>query len=150
MSESIFKGLARRLPLCLAILASTLAASLVGARPAMAAGDSVVPVEGQRIAREICAECHTVDPGDFEEFDVVPSFARIAADPAVTEISLRIFLRTPHWSMPNIMLTPAETTEIVDYILSLKGKLLAPRAPAWDVEPDLQPNGEPESSGATQ
>ena len=30
-----------------------------------------------------------------------PSFSQIAAEPSATEMSLRVFLRTPHPTMPN-------------------------------------------------
>ncbi len=49
-----------------------------------------------------------------------PSFQEVADDPAVTEVSLRVFLRTPHDDMPDYMLTPSETDDVISYILSLK------------------------------
>jgi hypothetical protein len=34
-------------------------------------------------------------------------------------LSLRVFLRTPHATMPDLMLTPDETDDIISYILTL-------------------------------
>ena len=42
--------------------------------------------------------------------------------PATTEISLRAFLQTPHPTMPNLMLTPEETDDIIAYLLALKNR----------------------------
>ena len=40
--------------------------------------------------------------------------------PSTTELALKVFLRTSHPSMPNIVLTPEQTDNLVTYILSLK------------------------------
>jgi mono/diheme cytochrome c family protein len=83
-----------------------------------------------------CVECHAVAPGDREpsavailrpekldEFVIVetPAFQAAADDPAVTEVALRVFLQTPHANMPDLRLTPAQTDDVIAYILSLKG-----------------------------
>jgi len=44
----------------------------------------------------------------------------LAAEPSITEYSLRALLRSPHETMPQITLTPDEMDDIVGYILSLK------------------------------
>jgi hypothetical protein len=44
----------------------------------------------------------------------------VANNPARTELSLRVFLRTPHRNMPNLVLSTAETDNIIAYIHSLK------------------------------
>ncbi len=46
-----------------------------------------------------------------------PAFQDVADNPA---ISLRVFLRTPHETMPDLILTAAETDNVIAYILSLK------------------------------
>jgi hypothetical protein len=38
----------------------------------------------------------------------------------VTALSLRVYLQTPHATMPNIVLTPEETDDVISYILTLK------------------------------
>jgi hypothetical protein len=57
-----------------------------------------------------------VDPG------VGPSLLEVAEHPATTEMSLRAFLQTPHPTMPNLVLSPEETDDIIAYLLALKGE----------------------------
>jgi hypothetical protein len=49
-----------------------------------------------------------------------PTFERVAAEPGVTSAALDVALRTPHRTMPNIMLEGDELRDIVAYILSLR------------------------------
>ena len=42
--------------------------------------------------------------------------------PSTTELSLKVFLRSSHKSMPNFILQPEEADDIVAYILSLRRK----------------------------
>ena len=77
--------------------------------------------EGQRFAREVCAACHAVEKGDkMLSQEGAPPFQVVADDPAVSEISLRVFLRSPHENMPNLILSDEETDNVVSYILSLR------------------------------
>ena len=77
--------------------------------------------EGARIAQQWCANCHAVAPGQRPPTgDAVASFPAIAALPSTTEMSLRVFLQTPHASMPNFQLSRAETDAVIAYILALK------------------------------
>ena len=79
-------------------------------------------VAGAGLAREVCAECHLVAKGQLLDPAVGPSLFEVAAHPATTELSLRAFLQTPHPTMPNLMLTPDETDDVIAYLLSLKGE----------------------------
>jgi mono/diheme cytochrome c family protein len=79
------------------------------------------PAAGARLAREVCAVCHLVAEDQPSDPGIGPSLVEIAAHPATTELSLRAFLQTPHATMPNLMLTPEETDDIISYILTLKG-----------------------------
>ena len=77
--------------------------------------------EGQRIARQWCANCHMVSrdmppPAN----DVAPSFPALAAMSTTTETGLRVFLQTPHANMPNYQLSRGETDAVVAYLLSLR------------------------------
>ncbi len=77
--------------------------------------------DGYMFALEMCSECHVVAADqDKPATDAVPTFTAIAADPAVTEISLRAFLQTPHAEMPNFILSRIQTDNIISYILSLR------------------------------
>ena len=74
------------------------------------------------LALRWCSECHAVKPGRASTNPDSPPFPLLAADPSITELSLRVFLRTPHASMPNLMIRPAEMDELVAYFMSLKPK----------------------------
>jgi len=98
-----------------------LPAVLLAAIPALAQTYPGDPVAGANFARQVCAVCHFVESDDLGlSWSGAPAFQEVADDPAVTEVSLRVFLRTPHEDMPNFMLTPAETDDVISYILSLK------------------------------
>ncbi len=106
----------RRLPLLAAVVALLLAAG-----PAGAAEDGIDVARGQELARAWCSECHQVEPDRLiGPYSDVPSFTAVARQTSSTESAIRAFLATPHPNMPNLMLTPAETNEVVDYILSLR------------------------------
>jgi mono/diheme cytochrome c family protein len=77
---------------------------------------------GKRLAQGWCAACHLVTAEqETPEFSPAPPFIIVAETPGVTEFWLRAFLVSPHELMPNFVLTPEETDDIVAYILSLKG-----------------------------
>ena len=81
-------------------------------------GDAVA---GRELALGVCAECHFVAPEQIvEPMTEAPWFQDIADKPATTELGLRVFLQSPHLTMPNIMLTPQETDDVISYILSLR------------------------------
>lgn len=87
--------------------------------PLAAGAQSPLASEGGRIAARWCAGCHAITPGAPPPAgDAVPPFAAVAARPATTEMSLRVFLGTPHVSMPDYQLSRAETDALVAYILS--------------------------------
>jgi mono/diheme cytochrome c family protein len=101
------------------------AAALAGM--AMQAGMSAAqelpgdPAAGLEYARAICADCHDVE----REWDDLaafygPAFVDIAAMPSTTVMSLRVFLRTPHENMPNLILSEQDRDNVISYILSLK------------------------------
>jgi hypothetical protein len=49
-----------------------------------------------------------------------PSFPSIADVPSTTGVSLKVFLRSNHKNMPNLMLSQAESANVIAYILRLK------------------------------
>ena len=103
------------------LLAILLVQQFAAARSVLAEQMRGNPTEGLRFARELCAECHQVEPGEAARaFPAKKSFLDIAADPKMTALSLRVFLRTPHIEMPNFLLTEAQTDDVIAYILSLK------------------------------
>ena len=74
------------------------------------------PDAGERLAALNCAQCHgAVDaPGG------APAFATIASMPSTTADALNVFLQTPHATMPNLVLSPSDRSDLIAYILSLR------------------------------
>ena len=77
---------------------------------------------GRELAQGNCAGCHIVtsERGALHLPGVAPNFADIAQMPSTTRISLLAFLRSPHPTMPNLILSDRQANEVVAYILSLK------------------------------
>lgn len=77
--------------------------------------------EGRALARSVCAECHAIDDGFLASPDPgATPFEIVANMPEMTAMALAIWFRTPHPSMPNLILTDQETENIVAYIHSLR------------------------------
>jgi cytochrome c len=97
--------------------------SLVWAGTAAAQGLPGDAELGGKLARQVCAVCHIVSEDQLDDPDVgAPTFFEIVAHPSVTALSLRVFLQTPHATMPDLMLTPDETDDIISYMLTLKSR----------------------------
>ena len=80
-----------------------------------------VPAKGAQVARMVCAECHAVAPGDARSPNRnAPSFSTVAASGGMTSTALRVWLQTPHPTMPNIQLNAEDKSDVIAYILSLK------------------------------
>ncbi|MDQ2101712.1 c-type cytochrome [Azospirillum isscasi] len=81
---------------------------------------------GRQLTEEMCGECHrvsarqTAKPPAMEEDAQAPDLTERLADPGVTEMALRSYLRTSHPVMPNIRLTREETDDIVAYLMTMK------------------------------
>jgi mono/diheme cytochrome c family protein len=77
--------------------------------------------QGHALAIKVCADCHRVAKGHGVSKELsAPAFQAIADASSTTALSLRVFLRTPHRNMPNLMLRESETDDVIAYILSLK------------------------------
>ncbi len=97
--------------------AATLALLLAWLMPIAAHADAA---NGERLARQWCANCHVVD-GATSGTTVPqgpPTFRTIAGhlDPG----TLRAFLSHPHKPMPDLALTRAEIDDLIGYIETLK------------------------------
>ena len=99
---------------------------LAGLVPACAVEQADLLDEGRRIARESCAQCHLLDaagkPASPDQRMQGPAFAAVAAMPSTTSVAIKVFLKTPHANMPNIMLSEAEIDALAVYILSLRSR----------------------------
>lgn len=105
----------------LRLSAAALSGLLLGGTPAAAqeAGDAP---RGLRLAREVCSSCHAVEAREvLSPVSQAPTFDEVADRPGVTGMGLTAFLRTPHRTMPDLILKPGEIDDIVAHILGLKG-----------------------------
>jgi mono/diheme cytochrome c family protein len=75
---------------------------------------------GRQVAIELCSSCHRVTEGQPLPRQDVASFVGIANLPSTTALSLRVFLRSNHKGMPNLIVSESDTDNLIDYILSLK------------------------------
>lgn len=82
------------------------------------------PSVGRHLAETVCSTCHQIsatasNPGPKSG---APSFVDISKMPAMSELAIKVFLRTPHPTMPNFILSPEEIDSVTAYILSLARK----------------------------
>ena len=79
--------------------------------------------QGQVLAETVCAECHAVKPGALRSpFGHAPTFETIAQTPGMTPTAIRVWLRSAHREMPNIMLAPEEVDNVIAYLQTLKAR----------------------------
>jgi mono/diheme cytochrome c family protein len=105
------------------------AAAIMAAQfPALAEPIQGDPVSGREIATKQCSSCHLVLPRLFSgrkdpssaDKDGAPSFQSVADLPSTTGLSLNVFLHSNHKNMPNMVLSHADSDDLIAYILSLK------------------------------
>lgn len=95
---------------CTAILASPAAAQEIGEA-----------VQGRTHVEQVCAECHAVLPGDTDSPDPKATPLEVVAKtPGMTATALFVHLQTSHPTMPNFIIDPEDSRNIVAYVLSLK------------------------------
>ena len=75
---------------------------------------------GHRLAEAWCKDCHAIEARTQGAAVAAPDFTAIANRPSTTALSLKVFLKTSHPSMPNLVIAPDEADNLVNYILSLK------------------------------
>ena len=79
--------------------------------------------KGATLAQTVCAECHAVAKGESRSPNTkAPAFPNVAGTRGMTEMALRVWLQSPHPTMPNLMLAEDEKDDVIAYILSLKQK----------------------------
>jgi len=111
---------------CATGLRGWIAGALVTALSASCAlADTVPPGTGDgsvghRLASEWCRGCHAIEPSAVNTGKPAPDFVAVANLPSTTELSLKVFLRSNHKSMPNFIIRSNDINDIVAYILSLK------------------------------
>lgn len=91
---------------------------LIGVHEPARAADGAA--EGHRLAEAWCETCHAIEPHAVGLSDRAPSFAAVADRHGTTALSLKVFLKTSHHNMPNLVISPEQADALADYILSLK------------------------------
>jgi mono/diheme cytochrome c family protein len=102
----------------IAALAVLLFVRLHNASGATLPSDSVSA--GHRLAEAWCKDCHAIEAATVGTRGGPPDFVAIANRPSTTALSLRVFFKTSHRRMPNLILAPEQAEDLANYILSLK------------------------------
>ncbi|WP_298880655.1 cytochrome c [uncultured Bradyrhizobium sp.] len=114
-SVRIYIGLAVLIALSILFLVSVVHTAAGATRPSLRRA-----AEGHRLAQAWCQSCHAVDPDMSGFFDLAPSFQAVADRNGTTALSLKVFWRTSHQDMPNLVIAPDQADMLSEYILSLK------------------------------
>jgi mono/diheme cytochrome c family protein len=108
----------RRGGLALALVLPFGLSAVAGAK-AQDVGD---PVAGRQLAMAWCANCHAFTGNTQTMVTGAPSFSAIAANHAITPLSLRAFLQTTHDRMPDLQLSNNEMDDLIAFVLSSREK----------------------------
>lgn len=115
----MLKRRTRAIPLAVALLVLATTADLTSTTlHAEEFGDAD---RGRDFAEKTCSECHAVrkENGISPRVEA-PPFKAIADLPSTTRMALTVWFRSPHPTMPNLVLSAEETDNVIAYILSLK------------------------------
>src|SRR5262245_36737209 len=97
-----------------------IAAALLAIGP-VRAQEFAQPSRGLALAQQVCSACHAIDRRQAQSPNpAAPRFETIANVPGMTAMALTVALRTPHRTMPNLILETNEINNVAAYILSLK------------------------------
>ena len=75
---------------------------------------------GHRLAEAWCKDCHAIEPITAGARGRGPDFVAIANRASTTALSLKVFMKTSHHRMPNLIIAPEQADDLANYILSLK------------------------------
>ena len=95
------------------------AAALVMLLPLAVRAQDADPTLGRRLVQADCSRCHSTQTGVPSTDPGAPNMAEVARMSSATDLSLRVFLRSPHRSMPDRVLSDEEITSVIAYIRSL-------------------------------
>jgi mono/diheme cytochrome c family protein len=103
-------------------VAAALGATIALSQPAKA--QSADPTLGRNIAETTCSVCHQIRPGAApqDQNSKAPSFVDVSRMPSTNELAIKVFLRSSHPTMPNIMLNADEIDSLAAYIVDLAKK----------------------------
>ena len=104
-----------------AMVAGVLAVSACAANAQDAPGN---PEAGRVFARHVCSPCHavTAEQASQRTIAIGPDFQTIANGSGITATALHAFLQTPHPKMPNLILTPEQSADVIAFVLSLRDR----------------------------
>ena len=104
--------------LSMPIAAAFLAMFLPTAAQSAEVGDANAGLE---FANSVCATCHSVDgKNTVSPKPEAPPFKTVASRSRTTRMSLNVWFRSPHPTMPNLILDRVDEDDVIAYILSLK------------------------------
>jgi mono/diheme cytochrome c family protein len=75
---------------------------------------------GHRLAEAWCQNCHAIEATVAGTRGGAPDFLAIASRSSTTALSLKVFFKTSHHRMPNLIIEPDQAEDLTNYILSLK------------------------------
>jgi mono/diheme cytochrome c family protein len=75
---------------------------------------------GHSLAEAWCKNCHAIEAVTAGARGRGPDFVAIVNRASTTALSLKVFMKTSHHRMPNLIITPAQADDLTNYILSLK------------------------------
>lgn len=76
---------------------------------------------GQQLAETVCAECHAVGRDALRSPNrMAPTFEAVANMPGMTALAIRVWLRSAHREMPNLVLMPDEVDDVTAYLDTLR------------------------------
>jgi mono/diheme cytochrome c family protein len=79
--------------------------------------------KGLSYARKVCAACHNVSESNAPSPNgKAPPFKHVANLPGTSLVALTEWSRTPHSSMPNLIVEPNDMDDVIAYILTLKDR----------------------------
>jgi len=79
--------------------------------------------KGRGYAERVCAECHAVlQAQDVSPVPRATPFRVVANTPGMTGTALAVWLRTPHPTMPNLIIEERDRDDVIAYVLSLREK----------------------------
>ncbi len=84
-------------------------------------GDYSAAASGLSYAREACASCHAVEAGETASPEpAAPAFEALANRRDMTRPALAALLRSPHRSMPSLIVEADRIDDLAAYLASLK------------------------------
>jgi mono/diheme cytochrome c family protein len=78
-------------------------------------------MQGHMLAETVCAECHAVEKGALRSRNIqAPKFEDIANTPGMTPMAVKVWLRSAHREMPNLVLKTDEVDDVIAYLATLR------------------------------